>query len=89
MAKKTPPPARASKPIAKVPEPGAYARLHAIIGRETAALVDEARAALKRQGIHVSNSSFVDVALLELLGRRDLADVLRKHGATARRDHGD
>jgi hypothetical protein len=70
----------------KVPKPPAYARLHAIIGLETVARVDEARAALKRQGVHVSNSGFVEVALLELLGRHDLAGIMRKHRVRARRD---
>jgi len=66
-------------------EPAQEARLHVIVGLETAARVDEARGALKRQGVHVSISHLVEIALLELLGRRDLADVLRRHGASARR----
>jgi hypothetical protein len=48
--------------------------------------VDEARAKLRRDGESVSASAIVEVALEELLNRRDLADVLRRHGAKARRD---
>lgn len=69
----------------KVPQPPPYVRLHAIIALETAARVDEARAALKRQGVHVSNSGFVEAALLELLARHDLAGIMRKHRVRARR----
>jgi hypothetical protein len=49
--------------------------------------MDEARAALKRHGIRASVSMFVEIALRELLGRRDLTEVMRRHKATARRDH--
>jgi hypothetical protein len=70
----------------KPPESPATARVNAIVSLDTAARIDEARAALKRHGVFVSQGALVEVAILELLGRRDLADVLRKHGATARRD---
>ncbi|NNN00048.1 MAG: hypothetical protein HKL91_09645 [Candidatus Eremiobacteraeota bacterium] len=48
--------------------------------------VDEARARLKRQDVHVSLSMFIEIALRELLARKDLADVLRRHKAKLRRD---
>ena len=63
-----------------------WARLNLIVGVETTAKVDEARAALKRLGVFVSISSLFEIAVLELLKRRDVAEVLRKHGAKARRD---
>jgi hypothetical protein len=60
-------------------------RVQALVDTETAIRMEEALAGLKRQNIRASVSSFVEIALLELLSRRDLADVLRKRGATARR----
>ena len=69
----------------KKPFAPAYARLNVIVTNETSARIDEARGTLKRQGVYVSISGMIEIALAELLGRRDLADVMRKHGATARR----
>lgn len=48
--------------------------------------VDEVSAKLRAQDVRASASAIIEVALLGLLGRRDLADVLRRHGAKARRD---
>jgi Arc/MetJ-type ribon-helix-helix transcriptional regulator len=59
--------------------------LQAIVDLETAARIDEARAALKRAGVFVSASMFVEIALRELLARRDLPEIMRRHKATARR----
>jgi len=70
----------------KGPALPATARVQALVDTEVAIRMDEARAALKRQGIHASVSMFVEIALRELLGRHDLADALKKHGAKARRD---
>lgn len=70
----------------KPPQAPVVARLNARLTVDTLARLDEARAALKRQNVWVSAASFVEVALIELLNRRDLADVLRKHGASARRE---
>ncbi|HEV3091298.1 MAG TPA: hypothetical protein VGX91_07650 [Candidatus Cybelea sp.] len=70
----------------KRPETPAYARLNVRVTNETAARIDEARGALKRQGVYVSMSGMVEIALLELLGRRDLAETMRRHNATARRE---
>ncbi|MHB1798196.1 MAG: hypothetical protein ACYCUI_07825 [Vulcanimicrobiaceae bacterium] len=67
-------------------ETPSWARLNLIVTLETTAKVDEARAALKRLGVFVSVSALFEIAVLELLKRRDLADILRKHGARARRD---
>lgn len=47
---------------------------------------DYARAGVRKKGQRVSFSGLVEIALRELIGRRDLSDVLRKHGAKARRD---
>lgn len=66
----------------------ATARVQALVDTEVAIRMDEARAALKRQGVFASVSMFVEIAIRELLGRRDLADILRRHKATARRDRG-
>jgi Arc/MetJ-type ribon-helix-helix transcriptional regulator len=62
------------------------ARLQSLVDLNIAARMDEARAALKRGGIFVSVSMFVEIALRELLTRRDLPEVMRRHKATARRD---
>lgn len=70
----------------KARETPAMARLQSLVALETSARMDEARAALKRAGIFVSASMFVEIAIRELLARRDLPDVMLKHKATARRD---
>ena len=62
------------------------ARVQALVDTEVAIQVDEARAALKRHGIHASVSMFVEIALRELLGRKDLPEIMRRYKATARRD---
>lgn len=63
-----------------------YTRITGLVPNELATRVDEVRARLRAQGVRVSTSATIEIALLELLGRRDLADVLRRHGAKARRD---
>jgi len=77
---------RTPRHMAEKPKPRAsVARLNLIVGLDTSARVDEARAALKRKGIFVSASAIYEVAALELLKRGDIAEVLRRHGAKARR----
>ncbi|HEV3154613.1 MAG TPA: hypothetical protein VGZ02_12475 [Candidatus Baltobacteraceae bacterium] len=56
-----------------------------IVAADMAADIDEARAGLKRLGVSVSISSLVEIAVTELLKRRDLAAIMRRYGATARR----
>lgn len=70
-----------AKPKPSVP----MGRMNLIIPIELKAKVTAARATLQAQGTPVSESSFAEVALLELLARRDLADILKKRGATAKR----
>ena len=62
------------------------ARLNLVVALESAARVNEAKAGLQRKGVFVSQSAIYEVGALELLKRSDLADVLRRHGARARRD---
>lgn len=64
----------------------ATARVQGLVDTEVTIQVDETRARLKRQGVHVSLSMFIEIALRELLARKDLADVLRRHKAKLRRD---
>ncbi len=61
------------------------ARLQSLVDMEVALRMDEARTALKRAGVFVSASMFVEIALRELTARRDLLEVMRRHKATARR----
>lgn len=63
-----------------------FTRMNARVPTALAARVDEVRARLRRDGTSVSSSAFVEVALEELLSQRDLAAILRKRGAKARRD---
>jgi hypothetical protein len=63
-----------------------WARLNLQVTPDTSVRLDEVRAALKRKGVFVSRSAMFEIALLELLRRPDLVEVLRKHGAKARRD---
>lgn len=70
----------------KARETPSYTRVNAIVSLDTAARLDEARATLKRQGVWVSMSAFVEIAIEELLARHDLPVIMRKHGARARRD---
>jgi len=67
-------------------ESTARGRLNVIVDLDVSADLDAARADLKRDGVAVSISSLVEVAIKEFLKRRDLAEVLRKHHATARRE---
>jgi hypothetical protein len=69
----------------KAPKTPATARLNVIVAADMAADIDEARAGLKRLGVSVSISSLVEIAVTELLKRRDLAAIMRRYGATARR----
>jgi hypothetical protein len=64
----------------------ALARFNLLLTLDTSAKMDEARGALKRKGVFVSLSGLIEIAVLELLKRPDLAAVLRRHGAKARRD---
>jgi hypothetical protein len=63
----------------------AFSKLYVIIPLELHARVDEARAQLLRVGVKVSYSSLTEIALEELLTQRDLASMLRRRGASARR----
>ena len=45
----------------------------------------EKQTALRAQGVRTSLSALVEVGLRELLGRRDLAAVLKKYGTVAKR----
>jgi len=62
-----------------------FGRLQLIVPLALLARVDEARAQLRREGVRVSYSSLVEIALEELFAQRDLAATLRKRGASARR----
>jgi hypothetical protein len=63
----------------------AYTDLHVYLPVELHIRVSEAKLRLLREGIKVSYASLIEVGLEELLGNHDLASVLRKHGARARR----
>lgn len=63
-----------------------YIRITGLVPDKLAIEVEETRAKLRAHGVRASNSAIIEVALLELLSRRDLAEVLRRHGAKARRD---
>jgi hypothetical protein len=62
-----------------------YSKLYVLIPVELHARVEEARAQLLRLGVKVSYSSLTEIALEELLTQRDLASMLRRRGASARR----
>jgi hypothetical protein len=68
-----------------VKEEAGFGRLQVIVPQALLARVDEARAQLRRDGVRVSYSSLIEIALEELLGARDLTAILRKRGASARR----
>ena len=63
----------------------AYSNFHVMIPVSLHARVDEARAQLLREGVRVSYASLMEIALEELLSHRELASILRKRGASARR----
>ncbi len=71
------------KPTAR--DDGTMARINAVVPMELTLKLDEARALLRRQGVSVSFSSFVEIAVGELLARKDLAEVLKRRGATKKR----
>jgi len=60
-------------------------KINAVLPVELIAQIEEAMAASRRQGVRLNKSKFVEIAAVELLSRRDLADVLKKRGATAKR----
>lgn len=62
-----------------------FTRITGLVPSGLAVRVDEVRARLRALGLRVSTSAVIEIALLEFLGRRDLAEVLRRHGAKARR----
>jgi hypothetical protein len=70
----------------KGPQLPPTARVQALVDTDVAIRVEEALAALKRHGVYASQSMFVEIALRELLARKDLPEVMRRHKATARRD---
>ncbi len=63
-------------------------RVAAILPTSLLAEVDRFRAGLRAKGQRVSFSGIVEVALHELVGRRDASDILRRRGARARRGSG-
>ena len=66
---------------------GRWSRVNVYIDRDFAErLPDEIQKLRKKHGIRISTSGLVEIALRELLARRDLPDLLRKRGAKARRD---
>ncbi len=74
------------KPTEKKPAPEqALERVASILPSALLADIDDKRADLRRKGIRVSFSGLVEVALRELVDRNDVANVLKKHGARARR----
>jgi len=62
-----------------------FGRLQVIVPLALLARVDEVRAHLRRDGVRVSYSSLIEIALEELLTQRDVASILRKRGASVRR----
>jgi hypothetical protein len=62
-----------------------FTRINAILPTALVARVDELRAKMRRDGLSVSYSSIVEVALTELLKGRDPASTLRAGGAKAKR----
>jgi hypothetical protein len=63
----------------------AFTRINAILPTALVARVDELRAKMRRDGLSVSYSAIVEVAVIELLKARDPASVLRAGGAKAKR----
>jgi hypothetical protein len=63
-----------------------YTRVNAYVQTSLVAKIDETLGRLRREGVSSSYSALVQIALAELVDRRDLAAVLRRHGAKARRD---
>ncbi len=63
----------------------AFTDLHVYLPVDLHIRVSEAKLRLLREGIKVSYASLIEVGLEELLKTRDLASVLLKHGASARR----
>jgi len=60
-------------------------RVTALLSDEMIVEIKRAMARLAQDKVRVSLSSLIDVALKELLSRRDLSETLRRHGAAARR----
>jgi hypothetical protein len=69
-----------SKPVASAPRD----KINAVLPVELIARIEEMIAALRRQGVKVNKSYFVEIATTELLARRDLADVLKKRAPAKR-----
>lgn len=64
----------------------AFSRLVSLLPEDLAVELELARANLRAAGLKSSSSAIVEVALRELLKRRDLAEIVRRHGVRARRD---
>lgn len=62
-----------------------FTRVNAYVSTALMARLDETLGRLRRDGVTVSYSALVEIALAELLDRRDFAAVLRRRGARARR----
>lgn len=73
-------------PTRKATGSPSYARIVSLIPDELAIELELAKANLRAAGVKLSSSAIVEVALRELLKQRDLAAILRRHGAKARRD---
>jgi hypothetical protein len=70
----------------KKANPPGLSRMTLVATPDLLAAIDEARARLRREGRPVpSASGLIEVAVRELLARKDLAAVLDRHGARARR----
>lgn len=46
----------------------------------------QALVSLRHKGVRVSQSALIEVAIQELLNRRDLPELLRRYGARAKRE---
>jgi hypothetical protein len=66
--------------------PDKVERVGVLLSSDLLADCDRVRAEQRKKGHRVSFSGLVEIALRELANRRDLSDILRRHGAKARRD---
>ena len=68
------------------PETADRVRVNAYLDPAVVDRMEEARLRLRRAGVRVSASHFVEIALAELVDRRDLVEVMRRHHAAPRRE---
>jgi len=69
----------------RAPAGSGYIRITGLVPNELAIQVEETRAKLRAHGVRASTSAIIEIALRELLSKADLAAILRRHGAKARR----